>query len=298
MSGSAARALLALVRRLPQALLSRTFGRIAHTPIPHRLRAPVIGAFARVVRADPAEAEHPLDGYESVGAFFTRRLRRGARTWPEQSDLVCSPVDGIVGAHGVALGDDLVQAKGHTYSVAQLLGDRDAAVPFLGGVYLTLYLSPRHYHRIHCPIDARVTRAIHLPGGLLPVHPQAVESIDQLFVHNERIVVLLDGSHMGRLALVAIGAYNVGAISTAFDTDWGVGGPVSNRRRAATPVRDYSPPLVIDRGAELMSFHMGSTVVLLCEPDRVRLTSEVREGGEVHVGEVIMRPVRPVQPHR
>ncbi|HEX6941169.1 MAG TPA: archaetidylserine decarboxylase [Longimicrobiales bacterium] len=284
------RIVLALLKRLPQGALSRAFGRIADVPIPRRVRRPVLGAVARALRIDLAEAERPLEEYASVNALFVRRLRPGARRWPETPGAAGSPVDGIVGQFGTIRRGLLLQAKGRWYGAAELLGDPMAARRFDGGAFLTLYLSPRHYHRIHAPCDGRIPSARYVPGALLPVNAPAVTHIQDLFARNERLVCHLDGP-LGRVAVVAVGAYNVGRISAAFDPAWcagpGVTRWVTNRRPPAEQVRIYQPPIRVSAGAEIMAFHLGSTVILLFEPGRARLDPGLRVGAEVRLGEPI-----------
>jgi phosphatidylserine decarboxylase len=278
------RALLALVRRLPQAGLSRAFGRVADTPLPVPLRGPVIGAFARLVGADLSEAERPVTEYPTVNAFFVRRLRRGVRRWPLDPRLAGSPVDGLAGEAGVVSRGRALQAKGRWYMVSELLGDAAEADRFDGGSFLTLYLSPRHYHRIHAPMDGEVARARHVPGSLLPVNRAAVAEIEGLFVRNERLICYLDGP-LGRMAVVAIGAYNVGRISAAFDP-----GLVTNQPGLTTPeTRDYSPPIGVSQGDDLMAFHLGSTVVVVLEPGRAEPCLEPSATGEVRLGQPLAR---------
>jgi phosphatidylserine decarboxylase len=278
------RATLAALARLPQGALSRGFGRVADLPVPRPLRRAVIGGFARAVGADPAEAERPIGEYRSVNAFFTRRLRPGARTWPGDRHKVASPVDGTVGQLGRIEEGRALQAKGKEYSVAELLGDAEEASPYEGGSFLTLYLSPKDYHRIHTPLPGRVISMRHLPGGLMPVNAPAVASVDRLFCRNERLVCHLE-TEVGRCAVVAVGAYNVGRITAAFDPDW-----TTNRRRVRAPdTRRYDPPMRIGREDELMTFHLGSTVVVLWQRRRMELDGRLEPGATVRVGEGVGR---------
>ena len=277
---------LGLLHRVPQASLSRGLGALADIQLPYMLRRPVLSTFARAVGIDVSEAELPLAEYPSLNAFFVRRLRRGARSWPQDPDTIASPVDGIIGQHGTITRGRLIQAKGRDYGAGDLLDDSEAAARFEGGSFLTIYLSPRHYHRIHAPCSGRIREARHIPGALLPVNEPSVRHVADLFPRNERVVCNIDGS-LGRTAVVAVGAYNVGRISTAFDTAWvGVGASVANRRGAAAQTRTYEPPVSIQQGEELMAFHLGSTVVLLCEPG-VRLAAPT-PGTEVRLGAVLL----------
>lgn len=284
------RALLFLLGLLPQASLSRALGRIADVPLPRALRRPVLGTFARAVGIDLAEAELPLEEYPTLNAFFVRRLRPGARSWPGDDTVAASPVDGIVGQVGTIRDGRILQAKGRWYSAAELLGDASEAACFAGGSFVTIYLSPRHYHRIHTPYAGEIVSARHIPGALFPVNEPAVTHVPDLFARNERLIGTIDGP-LGRAALVAVGAYNVGRISAAFDPEWnappGANGWVTNRRGARPTTRRYDPPVPVRRGEEIMAFHLGSTVVLLFEGERVELVPGLKPGKAVRLGEVI-----------
>jgi phosphatidylserine decarboxylase len=294
------RFLLALLGRLPQGALSRAFGRIADVPIPAAARRPLLGTFARAFAIDLSEAERPLESYGSLNDFFVRRLRPGVRRWAEDRVVVASPVDAMLGQAGEVAAGRLLQAKGHTYTVAELLADDAEARRFEAGRYVTLYLSPRHYHRIHTPCPGRIARATHVPGMLLPVNGPAVAHVPRLFARNERMICYVDGE-VGRLAVVAVGAYNVGRISAAFDEAWrppeGRGGWVTNRAGTRPESRNYDPPIRVEVGQEIMAFHLGSTIVLLLEPAAGPLRPELRPGVEVQVGQPLTLP-RPGSPER
>lgn len=273
---------LAALRRLPQGALSRATGRLARRPVARTLRPLVLGGFARAVGIDLSEAEKPLSEYRSIAELFTRRLVPGARSWPGEARSLASPVDGTVGAVGRVQGGRAIQAKGRDYLVAELLDDAAGAERFAGGAFITVYLAPRDYHRIHTPLSGVVVAAKHLPGGLLPVNRSAVAHLPGLFVRNERLVCYLETA-AGRVAVVAVGAYNVGLVSAGFDRRL-----VTNRPGAQPEERRYRPPVEVLTGAEIMAFHLGSTVVALFEPG-VELRRELRPGLRLLVGEEIGR---------
>ncbi len=282
---------LALLGRLPQAALSRGLGHLADIPIPRGLRQPVLGRIARTLGIDLTEAARPVETFASLNEMFVRELKPGARTWPHDSRAVASPVDGILGQLGPIEDGALIQAKGRNYTASDLLGRTrtESAERFRGGTFITIYLSPRHYHRIHSPCEGRIVAAWHVPGALLPVNEPAVMHVDSLFPRNERLICEMDTA-LGRVAVAAVGAYNVGRISAAFDRTWsGSDGRawVTNRPGgAAAEAKFYEPPLPTPQGTEIMAFHLGSTVVLLIE-HRLRIVEGMRAGREVRMGEVI-----------
>lgn len=284
------RAIMAALPRLPHAAVSRLVGRAADVSLPRALRPVVLGSFARIVGADLDEVERPLVDYRTLDAFFTRRLRDGARPMPADPNTVVSPVDGRVTAVGTVDPTGTLEVKGRPWTAAQLLDDPSEAARYYGGSFAILYLSPKDYHRIHAPCDARLDWARYAPGRLLPVNPPAVAVEPDLFVRNERVSCAFECS-AGRAALVAVGALDVGRISTAFDPGWNTHrGGVSNRRRANPATRRYEPPLELARGDELMAFHLGSSVVLLFEAGGVRPRPELAPGDAVRVGQPLAEP--------
>ena len=239
-------------------LLSRLVGRLADLRLPRAVLAPAIRAYARLYAVDLADAAPPPPaGYASFNDFFTRRLREGARPVDGARGILVSPADAELVAIGrVPESERLEQVKGETYSIDALLGASGEAAVFRGGQHATLYLSPSMYHRVHSPVDGRIVAWRYVPGRLYPVNRMGVRSIPGLFTRNERVAVLIDTEDHGRVAVVLVGAANVGRIGLAFAD------LVTNRGRP--PGRLFPPsPLPVRRGDELGVFNLGSTVVLL-----------------------------------
>jgi len=244
-----------------------------------------------MVGAELDEASLAPEQYASLSAFFTRELREGVREWPADPDVAASPVDGIVGASGSIQAGTALQAKGMPYSISELLGRERSAERYEGGAYLTLYLSPRHYHRIHAPVAGTVRTVRALPGALLPVNLPAVREVPELFPRNERVVIELERSGDGaEVALVAVGAFNVGRISSIFDPSLNVspGRGISNvGDGSGLREWEYADPPEIERGCQLLAFHLGSTVVLLFGNKALaaqRLHGGLKLGAEVRLG--------------
>ncbi|MEO5509742.1 MAG: archaetidylserine decarboxylase [Longimicrobiales bacterium] len=279
------RAALRLMHHLPQGALSRAFGSIADTPLPRSARAAVLSSFAKLMGINVQEAEKPFEEYASINEFFVRRLRPGARIIDADPAHVVSPVDGVVGQLGKIHAGELLQAKGRTYTAAALLGDPAQAERYIRGSFATIYLSPRHYHRIHAPAGGEVNRADHLPGALFPVNTAGVMHVDALFPRNERMACYVAAT-AGDVVVVAVGAYNVGRISAAFDPAWRDGAHVTNRAGAVREIRRYSPSVPVSRGEEIMAFHLGSTVVMLFERPITFAPSAV-PGAEITMGSTL-----------
>jgi phosphatidylserine decarboxylase len=234
--------------------------------------------FARGFAVDVDEAEQPLAGYRTFEEFFTRRLKAGARPVAGGERAAVSPVDAVVAAVGLSEGGSLVQCKGRDYTLAALLDDLGDARLFAGGAYLTLYLAPRDYHRIHAPLAGAIDGYRYIPGHLFPVNGMAVRAVPNLFCVNERLITFLS-TPLGRVAVVKVGATCVGRIRAAYDD------VVTNAGRGPKRWR-YAQPIPIEKGAELGVFEMGSTVILLFEPGRIRLGSGLW-GARVRMGQAI-----------
>ncbi len=236
-------------------------------------------AFLALYRVDLAEAAEPDPfRYEDFNRFFTRALQAGARPIDARADAVASPVDGTVSECGAIDGERLLQAKGRRYTLGELLAGQDWSRRFAGGSFATIYLAPHNYHRIHMPLDGRLIDAIYVPGRLFSVNASTARHVPRLFARNERVLTLFTGP-AGSFALVLVGALNVGSMATVWSGD------VAPATRRIT--RLAHAEVVLAKGAELGRFNMGSTVVLLFEPNRVRWAPHLAPGAMVRMGEAI-----------
>lgn len=262
------------IRLLPKKSLSRSVGQIAQMESPQWFVENLKNWFVKQYNLNMDEAEKPLSEYKSLGALFTRRLQDGAR--PLSPGLI-HPCDGKLTAMGEVEEGELIQTKGITYSINEFLKDGTAAETFSGGRFLTYYLCPTDYHRVHSPVDAEVEQVVHVPGALWPVNPWSVENISQLFAVNERVIFRLN-SALGPVAVVMIGATNVGKIEVAFDPD--IQTNVAGNKEPYS--KTYKPSERILKGSELGTFHMGSSVVVIYPKG---LEQGLPEPGLVKLGE-------------
>lgn len=269
---------MTLMRLLPRSALSHAVGRATRANnVPPWLHQAVIRKFADAYKVNLSEAELPVEGYPTFLDFFTRRLKPGVRTVDAAADAVVSPVDGCVSQLGYALEGNLVQAKGIEYSAAQLLGDADAAAPFHGGAWATIYLAPRDYHRIHSPLGGEVEGYGYIPGEFWPVNAASVALVDALFCVNERLVTYLR-TPAGRVAVVKVGATNVSRIRAVYDE-------VITHTDQPGKQHRYAKGIPVEKGAELGIFEMGSTVILLFEKGRVTWDERLKPETVVRMGE-------------
>jgi phosphatidylserine decarboxylase len=275
------RLFISAMRLVPKNALSRFAGTLTRWRAPAPVRLAAMKAFARRYGIDLSECPD-LVVYRTFGEFFARPLRPGLRPIAEGASVLVSPVDAAVSETGLAAEGRLVQAKGIDYTVAALVADDALAARLAGGAWVTLYLSPKDYHRIHFPLGGKVLGWRYVPGELWPVNPASVRTVPGLFAANERLVTVMD-TPLGRCAVVAVGATVVGRVHAYYDPSV----PYTNVPGAAPRRHDFGTPLPVEKGGELGAFEMGSTVILLFEPGKVRLDPRLVPGARVRVGEPI-----------
>lgn len=265
-----------MLKYIPRSALSRLTGRFVHWRGPGIWAWLSIRVFAGMYRINLAEAEKPVGAYPSLGEFFVRRLKAGARPLAKSTLVHCAD-SRILQAAPVEEGGWCIQAKGLKYQIRDFLVDADWKNKYSGGFFLTYYLCPTDYHRVHSPVSGLVTKVTYVPGDLWPVHDDAVATIRNLYGVNERVVVEI-ATDLGAVAVVFVGALNVGAIELAIDPT------IRGNRGIAFTQKSYDPPKEIQKGAELGAFRMGSTVVvILSEEYRRRFAGGFRLGPVVRV---------------
>ncbi|MCU0947054.1 MAG: archaetidylserine decarboxylase [Porphyrobacter sp.] len=264
----------------PQHALSRLAGKLAASE-QRWLKDMLIRRFAAAYNVDLTEAARGIGEFASFNDFFTRELKPGARPLGDAAQFILSPADGAVSQLGVIEQGRIFQAKGRHFTAAQLLGgDEAAAARFEGGRFITIYLSPRDYHRVHMPAAGRLQATTYCPGKLFSVNQATAEGVDALFARNERLACRFDGPD-GHFASVMVGAMIVAGI----DTVW----PHRFTGHAAAPVTEDFCRQAHDfaAGDEMGRFYLGSTVVLLFEPGRIEWLGHLAAGSPLRMGEPI-----------
>ena len=263
-------ALAQLLRVLPRTGLSHAVGRLSEAPLSPRIARAVTGAYIRAYGVDMQDVA--ASTYGTFDSFFTRPLRQGARAIDEAA--VVSPSDGNLTASGDVDAASRIIVKGRPYEVAELVGDAAQAATFAGGSFAVIYLSPRDYHRVHCPVDGRLTLARGISGDLYPVNSIGENHVPNLFVKNQRVALTIESPSVGPVVAVMVGAMIVGKITiTAIAAN-------------ETPLGIYrfEPALDVRRGDEMGVFHLGSTVVLFTG----RGTRLTRAHGPVRCGQSLL----------
>lgn len=280
------RQFLLLQKLLPKRALTEAIGLLARTR-GGALTHFAVRRFIARYGVNMAEAANPdVASYATFNDFFTRALRDGTRPLAPLADApwVC-PVDGAISQLGAITGDRIFQAKGHDYTTRALVGgDAALAAQFEDGAFATLYLSPKDYHRIHMPCKGRLTRMIHVPGDLYSVNPATARGIPGLFARNERVVCVFE-SDRGPFVLALVGATIVGSMATVWHGV--VNPPRPGIIRDWRYDNDNEKPVVLERGAEMGRFLLGSTVVMLFPRDSLRLNPDWSAEKAVRLGEAM-----------
>ncbi|MDR3388425.1 MAG: archaetidylserine decarboxylase [Rudaea sp.] len=249
----------------------------------------LIRKIIRNYNVDMSEALQPEPAaYPSFNAFFTRALNAGARTAAPEADAILCPADGRISQAGAIRDGRIFQAKGFDFSAAELLGDDAAAAPYMNGHFVTVYLSPRDYHRVHAPLAGTLRETVHIPGRIFSVAPFTVAAVPRLFARNERVICHFDGDRAdpgrGSYALAMVGAMLVSGVQTVW------GGVEIPPYAGAITRKDYRGRNIrLDRFAELGRFNMGSTVILLLPAGAAELASGLQADAPVRVGQSLGR---------
>jgi phosphatidylserine decarboxylase len=254
-----------------------------------RIRAPtvkdfLIRRFTRLYGVDASEVKLAVPGgFATFNDFFVRELAPGARPVDPATGAIVSPVDGTVSRAGAIEGDALLQAKGVSYGLDELLAaGPGSAGAYRDGAFATLYLAPHDYHRVHAPCAAELQTMRYVPGDLFSVNAATAARVRGLFCRNERLVLEFSTNH-GPAALIFVGALNVGSITTPWT------GEIRPRRRGVVESLDPGPARTVEKGGLLGWFNLGSTVILLFPPGTCEWHASLEPGSAVRVGRAIGR---------
>ncbi|WP_171037145.1 MULTISPECIES: archaetidylserine decarboxylase [unclassified Pseudoalteromonas] len=263
---------IAMQYAMPKHFISRMVGKLAAAKA-SGLTTALIKLFIKQYKIDMSEAKYPDPAhYKTFNEFFTRPLKEGIRPLAEESDIIAHPVDGAISQLGDVVDGQIIQAKGHDYSLQALLGGKEEdTAPFLGGKFATIYLAPKDYHRIHMPVDGTLSKMIYVPGDLFSVNPLTAQNVPNLFARNERVVAIFE-TEIGPLAMVLVGATIVASIETIW------AGTVTPP--AGKDVFSWNYPtegdnaITLKKGEEMGRFKLGSTVILAWGANQAEFLSD------------------------
>jgi phosphatidylserine decarboxylase len=269
---------------LPQHALSRLMHRLARCEN-RAWKTAFINTIVRVYGVNLAEAQEPSpEAYPSFNAFFTRALKPESRPLCAENNALLCPADGAISQIGDISADRIIQAKGKSFSATELLGgEAERAKPFANGKFVTVYLSPRDYHRLHMPLTGTLREMIHVPGQLFSVNAASAENVPNLFARNERVAAIFD-TEAGPMALVLVGAIFVASIETIWHGE--VTPPAGRDVRAWNYSGDVP---IIGKGEEMGRFNMGSTIIVLFGENAVAWEAGLKASDAVSMGQKLGR---------
>ena len=249
------------------------------------LLTPLIKLFVRFFKVDMHDAEKSnLEEYQTFNEFFTRTLKVSARPIDSEANSIVSPCDGKFSQCGTIHSNSIIQAKGKLFTIEDFCTPASKyAHKFKDGSFCTIYLSPRDYHRVHIPCNAKLVEMVYVPGRLFSVAPYAPKTIDKLYARNERVISVFQVNG-GYMALVMVGAVNVSAIEMAW------AGLVTPPHMSTTSRYSYEDQdITLNKGSHAGTFNMGSTVVVLFSKECAELLGHFNTGDSVKMGQKIGR---------
>ncbi|MGE8233221.1 MAG: archaetidylserine decarboxylase [Stenotrophomonas sp.] len=268
---------------LPHRLLSSMARSLAYSQNP-RISRWLIDTVTAKFNVNLAEAANPDPrSYPSFNAFFTRALKPGARVPAADPRTLTMPADGHISQLGPIEDGRIFQAKGQSFTAAELLGDAADAVPFNNGLYATVYLSPRDYHRVHMPWTGTLRETVHVPGRLFSVGTDAVANVPRLFARNERLVCHFD-TDFGPMVQVMVGALLVSGVETVWS---GEEIPAYGDRITRKDWRGKG--ITLERFAEMARFNYGSTVIVLLPPGVADFDPSLTAESPVQLGQALAK---------
>ena len=260
-------------------LISRVFGKIADHKFSPKIQSFLNHKFVKITGIDMSDFK-AIEEYKSINELFTRKLLKKR----EIEDGIISPTDSIVSEQGRVNNYSLLQIKGKSYSIRDLLkldsGSYDNYLRLENGEYFNFYLSPKDYHRYHAPIDMTIHSATHISGALYPVNFKYLNKIPALYCENERVVLECATSSGALFYMVFVGALNVGRMRFLFDETI-----QTNAKKPHEILRLRYNDVKLKKGDEIGYFEMGSTVVMIFEEGVVK--SKVSSMQEIKFGKKI-----------
>ena len=265
---------------IPHHLMSRFTYIITRTH--HPLTQYLINLYIRIFKINLNECEdNKIENYHTFCDFFTRKLKKGVHVIDDEKKSIVSSCDGRILQFGKITDKSILQVKGKNTPIKELLSnDKELSSIYSNGSFLTIYLSPKDYHRVHIPYDGKLMKTLHVPGRLFSVADHAVECINNLYSKNERLVCHFKNEE-SYFSVILVGAINVSSI----ETQWkGEISPPMPKKLISTKYGNKN--INFNKGDEIGMFKSGSTVILLFT-DKVTLSKDLKLNQPIRVGNKI-----------
>ena len=263
-------------------IISQCFGKFASKEFPTWIQKFINNSYVSLMGLDMSEFHSPST-YKSLNALFTRKLKVDRKYSLEAEDFI-SPCDSKITECGTIEDDYALQIKGMRYKCADFIGDeftQNEKSIIDNGTFVNLYLSPKDYHRYHIPTNLKVLKAVHIPGKFYPVNIPSLKKRVNLFIENERVVILCETTSGKRFYMVLVSALNVGVMQVSFESK------IQTNATATAPQAYDFKDLFLDKGTDFGCFEMGSTIIILAEKDMLSLN--VKAGEDVSYGQTIAK---------
>ncbi|OCG32006.1 phosphatidylserine decarboxylase [Gilliamella sp. Choc4-2] len=266
---------------LPKQLLTVIFGWLAKKQLGKVTTWMIIG-FCKLYKVDLSEAKLTnATDYKTFNDFFSRELKEEARPVNTANNIIVMPADGVISQFGLIQDNQLLQAKGHSYSLESLLACHPEMIKFFkNGTYVTTYLSPKDYHRFHMPCDGILREMIYIPGSLFSVNKATTENIPNIFARNERVICLFE-TELGPMAQILVGATIVGSIEVQWE------GIITPPREGIMKSWNYKDEVKLVKGQDMGSFKLGSTVITLFASNSIEFSKNIKIGDITRVGQIL-----------
>ena len=280
---------LLLQHIMPKRLITAIVYRLARIRV-RFIKDFLIRSFVKIYEVNLDEVQKSVpDGFINFNDFFIRELADGSRPIDSSDLSIVSPADGIISAAGSIERNAVLQAKGHDFSLEELLAtDLDEAQRYYDGSFATIYLAPFNYHRVHAPLAGELIAAHFVPGSLFSVNQTTVSFLRGLFTRNERLICHFRTA-AGPMVLIFVGALNVGSITTPWT------GEIRPRKGHVVENMDLqssSQAKTVNKGDLLGWFNMGSTIIMLLPPGVCDWRSGLKSGEALRMGESLGRIVK------
>jgi len=273
---------MSLEKRHITSAISQGFGKFASKEFPHWFQKIVNSSYVGLMGLDMSDFHSPST-YKSLNALFTRRLKEERKYSLDAEDFI-SPCDSLISETGTITEDYALQIKGMRYKCADFIGsefsDEEKSI-VADGTFINCYLSPKDYHRYHIPTNLKVLKAVHVPGKFYPVNMPSLKKRLNLFIENERVVILCEATNGKRFYMILVSALNVGVMQVSFEPR------IQTNAVARTPQTYEFENLYLNKGDDFGCFEMGSTIILLAEKDM--LDVDVNAGDNVKFAQTIAK---------
>ncbi len=262
--------------------ISQAFGKFANKEFATPIQNFINSSYVSLMGLNMSEFHAPQT-YHSLNALFTRKLRED-RVFSLDSEDFISPCDSLISECGVLESEYALQIKGMRYSSDALLGEHfssEEKAIVHDGTFINFYLSPRDYHRYHMPTNLKVLKAVHIPGKFYPVNMPSLKKRVNLFIENERVVLLCETASAKRFYMVLVSALNVGVMQVSFEPK------IKTDADALQSALFGYDNLYLNKGDDFGCFEMGSTIVILAQKEMLDLN--IKAGENVKYGQTIAK---------